>query len=553
MLKFVLLSYSYLDISGRCRVLLSLLATFIVSMTSVLYPFIFSVFVKNFLKGTPDNFFSFIVFLVFIYAAGRIISEGRWFLLSNVESQVSKSMRANFFSEMLNRSPSFISNHGHGKIQTTIKRIDGAIFAIFRSMFFSVMPILIQLVIVSAIIAYKLHIIYGLGVLLGVTIYMYLSILGSKMLDKVQKRFFSIEDDLSNSVSNTILGRFLIYIFHYEDAQKKVINNSMCLLEKAKAKTFYTRGVFGVVHAIVGSILVSFFLLYSLYKLRNGLIDIGDFIFINMAMLQILSPMENITKLYRELKMHVLSLKHANDLFENSPPIKFGSKEYVGRKNVSIEFRNVSFKYPESDVWIFKNISFKITGNKIIGIVGESGSGKSTIVELITRIYEPTSGTIYINDIPVSDYSKSALYEIFSMSPQKPLLLEGSIQDNIMMNLPTKSLEFFKDVCKKTLLDKFVNTLKGGYKYHLSGGDRNISEGQAQRINIARSLIHSRPILILDEITSSLDKETSEKIIKNIHEYISNRLTIFISHKESDLKNADVIFLLKDGKLTKLN
>ena len=233
-------------------------------------------------------------------------------------------------------------------------------------------------------------------------------------------------------------------------------------------------------------------------------------------------------------------------------------KEYIpdneNNFKYDFEFKNVNFSYPiRPDALIFKNLSLKIESGKKTAFVGYSGGGKSTIVSLIQRLYDPLSGDILLNNINLKDYNLKWLRHKIGFVNQEPILLSGSIEDNIVFGLKNYDKKYFKDICKLSNLD-FVedkNLFPDGYKTLVGERGNKLSGGQKQRIAIARALIKDIKILILDEATSALDSENEKKIQDSIDKITKNKniTTIIIAHRLSTVKNADVIMFINNGSI----
>lgn len=244
---------------------------------------------------------------------------------------------------------------------------------------------------------------------------------------------------------------------------------------------------------------------------------------------------------YYEFEPKVLSEK--NFIPEDSSNYKY-----------NYEFKNVKFAYPtRPKSLVYKNLSFKIESGKSIAFVGYSGGGKSTLVNLLQRLYDPLEGEILLNDINLKDFDIKWLRQKIGCVPQEPVLLSGSIEENITIGLGDYDKERFKKVCKAANLDfiKDKSLFPHGFKTHVGERGGKLSGGQKQRIAIARALMRDIKILILDEATSALDSK-NEKDLQMAIECITkkyNITTIIIAHRLSTVKNADEILFLDKGEI----
>jgi ABC-type multidrug transport system fused ATPase/permease subunit len=218
--------------------------------------------------------------------------------------------------------------------------------------------------------------------------------------------------------------------------------------------------------------------------------------------------------------------------------------------NSNIEFKNVNFHYPtRMDVQVLKNISFDAKKGKHIALVGSSGSGKSTIIKLLSNMYPINDGEILVDGVNIKDLDVKALRKAIGIVPQEVFLFGGSIEENILYGNPKATKEELLMATKQAnafdFIEKFpdkMETLVGERGVQLSGG-------QKQRVAIARAILKNPKILILDEATSSLDSE-SEKVVQDaLEKLMKNRTTFVIAHRLSTIRNADNIFVLKDGEI----
>ena len=214
-----------------------------------------------------------------------------------------------------------------------------------------------------------------------------------------------------------------------------------------------------------------------------------------------------------------------------------------------IEFKNVSFTYEDTGITALKNVSFKIKQGETLAILGRTGSGKSTIAALIARLYDVSSGTIFIDNKPIKEVNLDSLRESIGFVPQDAFLFSDTIKDNIKIGNELASDEQIEQAAKSAYI--YHNIEGFNQKFETLVGERGVtlSGGQKQRISIARALISSPEILIFDDCLSAVDTETEEIILQNLNEATKGKTTIIISHRASSVKNADHIIILEDGEI----
>lgn len=213
-----------------------------------------------------------------------------------------------------------------------------------------------------------------------------------------------------------------------------------------------------------------------------------------------------------------------------------------------IEFKNVHFSYDEKQE-VLKGISFKVNPGETVAIVGATGAGKSTIISLITRLYDINSGKILLDDVDLKEYELYNLRGHIGVVLQDVFLFHGSIFENLAFGDETVTLEKIKSIAKDIEVDDFIESLPGGYEYVVRERGSSISLGQRQLLSFLRAYLSDPKILILDEATSSIDIE-SEKLIQRATEKITkNRTSIIIAHRLSTIVNADKIIVMDQGKI----
>jgi len=214
----------------------------------------------------------------------------------------------------------------------------------------------------------------------------------------------------------------------------------------------------------------------------------------------------------------------------------------------SVSFENVNFEYVQ-DIPVLKGISLEVMPGEIIAIVGETGTGKTTIVNLLTRYYDPERGTVKIDGIPISSLKRASLRQCFSVVLQDTCLFTGTIMDNIRYGEPGASDEQVVEAAKLAHAHKFIEKLPDGYSTIISGSTDSLSEGQRQLLAIARAALCNRPILILDEATSSVDTKTEKDIQRALLRLMSRHTCFLIAHRLSTIRDADRIIVMGSGMI----
>jgi len=349
-----------------------------------------------------------------------------------------------------------------------------------------------------------------------------------------QESFSGISVLKSFNIQNIIFNRFDKYAFNS-------FKNSLSL---AKIQAWF----FPIILFLIG--LSNLIVIYIGGKeFIDGNIEIGviaEFIiYVNM----LTWPVTLVGWVTSIVKQAEASQKRINEFLDSASSIKNGTSRLGDVNNKDITFKNVCFKYDQTGIEIFKSFNLKIKSGKVLGIVGKVGSGKTSVVDLISRIYDPQKGDIFIGDKNLKSIEISELRSLISYVPQNNFLFSESIKKNIEFGNPNSSIGDITNAAKLAEIDLEIEKFENGYETILGERGVTLSGGQAQRISIARSFIKDSEIYLFDDCFSSLDSDTEDRILKNLKNNFQNKTLIIISHRVSCIKHADNIIVLDNGKV----
>ncbi|MDR1551057.1 MAG: ABC transporter ATP-binding protein/permease [Hungatella sp.] len=266
--------------------------------------------------------------------------------------------------------------------------------------------------------------------------------------------------------------------------------------------------------------------------------------------LQVLNSLMMFSNVFLLFTRSLTSWKRISEVLDEEPTINDDRAKDISIKEGGIRFENVYFKYKEdAKEYVLSDISFEIGTGETVGIIGQTGAAKSTLVQLIPRLYEVTSGNIIIDGHPIYEYTQDHLRDSIAMVLQKNTLFSGSVKENLYWGKEDATDEEIERACSIACVDEFIDRLDHGYDTELGQGGVNVSGGQKQRLCIARAILKAPKVLILDDSTSALDTETEAKIKEGLEKSLPGMTKIIISQRISSIMDADQIIILDDGKI----
>ena len=356
-----------------------------------------------------------------------------------------------------------------------------------------------------------------------------------------------------------ILNAFLIEIFknhklikifqkeNYENSRAKKFVNA--LKEKSKKIAIVFVRASPIMEVLTG-IMIAILIFYSGKLIINNELNINNFFSFLAAMMLAYQPVRSLATLNISINQGLASAKRILPIIDNKNKIVDNKDDpEIKLINGDINFKNVNFQYDNNEIQILKSINLNILGGKMTALVGHSGAGKSTILNLIPRFYDCTSGDIMIDNQSIYKSTINSLRKNISLVSQDTTLFDDTIKNNITYADLNANQEEIEEAAKYSYANEFIDKLPNKYETIIGENGVRLSGGEKQRLSIARAIIKKSPIILLDEATSSLDAETESKIQKAINFLTKNRTTVVIAHRLSTILNSDKIYVIDGGKV----
>lgn len=357
---------------------------------------------------------------------------------------------------------------------------------------------------------------------------------------------------INSYLQENITGMATVQIFNREDEnfdQFKVLNASY---RKASLQTVKYHAIFFPIISLLTSAATALIIWYGGGKVIQGALSLGVLVAFMQYVKRFFRPLQDLADKYNNLQAAMASSERIFKVLDEPIQTDFFHHQAHMPANIGrITFENVSFAY-NSDDFVLKNISFDIQPGEKIAIVGATGAGKTSIISLINRMYEPTSGRILLDDVDITNVSLKELRSRIGIVLQDVFIFSGTIRDNISLGDDNITHQVVEAAAKRVNAHRFISEFSDSYDHMLTERGSNLSVGQKQLLSFARVLAYDPEILILDEATSSVDTETEALITTAIHELMQNRTSIIIAHRLSTIKNVDRIIVLHKGKIREM-
>lgn len=486
--------------------------------------------------------------LVVFYVGSAILSFGQQFIMATVTQNVTKQLRSDI-SVKINRLP--MAYYNKTSTGDVLSRVTNDVDMISQSMNQSIGNLVsaVALFFGSLIMMFKTNVIMTLTAVIATMIGFGLMSLITSHSQKYFSRQQANLGALNGHIEEIYSGHTVVKAYNGEKNAKKVFDELNNNLRDSAFKAQSLSGLMQPLMAFIGNFGYVAVCVMGAVLTMKGYIGFEIIVAFMMYIRLFTQPLAQIAQATQSLQSaaaageRVFAFLGAEEMSDESD-----KTEKLGKAEGYVDFEHVKFGYEDTDKIIIHDFSAKAKPGQKIAIVGPTGAGKTTLVNLLMRFHEIQSGDIKIDGISTRDMKREEVRSQFCMVLQDTWLFEGTVRENLVYNTENVSEEKIEAACKAVGLDHFIRTLPHGYDTILND-QVSLSQGQKQQLTIARAMIADKPMLILDEATSSVDTRTELQIQKAMDALMQNRTSFVIAHRLSTIKNADLILVLKDGDI----
>jgi len=514
---------------------------------------------NHFIGGnTLDNIVYFIIIYVLAILTSSVANYISCYNALAVEVRMNRDLRNAAFNHLQTLSFSYFNQNSvgyiHARVMSDTSRIGGLVSwnlmdCVWHSTYF-IGAVVVMLIINAKLALLVICIVPLIAILFG---------LFENKLIKLNREIREINSKITGNFNEGITGAKTIKTLVVEEKMEKDFKKDTALMRKRSVSASKFSGLFGATMNFASSLALAIVLWKGGYIAAE---EVGTFSMFMSYAQGMMEPIRWLTDAITALITTQVNIERFNTLVTmksdvvDTPEVieKYGDtfnpkKENWEEIHGDVEFADVDFKYPDGEEYVLEGFNLKIPFGTNVAIVGETGAGKSTLVNLICRFYEPTKGTVLIDGRDARERSQLWLHSAIGYVLQTPHLFSGTIRENLLYGNPNATEEDIEKALKLVSADEVVNKLENGLDTDVGEGGDLLSTGEKQLISFARAILADPRILILDEATASVDTLTEKKIQSAIDTVTSGRTSVVIAHRLSTIRNADIILVVKDGKI----
>ncbi len=501
-----------------------------------------------------DNGFSMMVlwYLLGAYALSRlgqqIFSEAKEYLFSRVAQRAVRAAAMTAFTHLHGLSMRFHLDRQTGGLTRAIERGAKGMEFLMTSAAFEVVPLLVEVVFVSALLWALFGYEYAVITFVTVCLYAFFTLKVTEWRMKFRRQMNTADEQAATKAVDSLINYETVKYFNAEAAEADRYNSSMRAYEDAAVLSRTSLAAVNIGQGAIIALGLVLIMGIAGHDIQKGNLSVGDFVTVNTYLLQLYLPLNFLGWVYREIRQSLVDLERMFSLLDEYPDVQDpdgASSLALGQGEVS--FEDVHFAYKDRP--ILQGVSFTVPAGRRVAIVGPSGAGKSTISRLLFRFYDPDKGRVLIDGQDIRSVQQASVRAAIGVVPQDSVMFNASIGYNIGYGRQGADEAEIRQAARLAAIDSFIARLPEGYEALVGERGLKLSGGEKQRVAIARAILKQPTIFLFDEATSALDSQTEKEIQAALNEVSASRTTLVIAHRLSTIVDADEILVMQEGRI----
>jgi len=536
----------------RLRIVVALTFLTLAKVATVSTPLVFKRCVD--LLANPQNVALILPLgLLVAYALLRVTStafgELRDAVFARVAHRAIRGLALQVFRHLHGLSLSFHLDRRTGGISRSIERGTAGVHTLLTYMLFNILPTLIEICLVSVILAVLFPLPYVLVTALSVAAYAIFTSVATEQRMRHIRRAVAINRDSNAHAVDSLLNYETVKHFGNEEFEAQRYDAALARFESASVAGQKWASILRIGQATIVGASIATLMVMAGQNVMAGTMTIGDFVAVNMYLMQLFIPLDFLGHVYRTVKDALVDLLAMVDLLDARPEIRDvpGATALVPGDG-AVRFEHVHFGYDPRRT-ILRDVSFTVPAGHSVAIVGASGAGKSTIARLLFRFYDVSSGAVRIDGQDIRTVTQASLRAAIGVVPQDTVLFNETVYYNIAYGNPSATPAQVEEAARRARIHDFIMKTPDGYQTRVGERGLRLSGGERQRVAIARAFLKNPRIIVLDEATSALDSHTEKAIQASLKEVSRGRTTLIVAHRLSTIVDADEILVLHEGCL----
>ena len=522
------------------------------SIAALIGPFIIGKIIDNYvMKKQFDGILTPIFWLIGVYIILSITLFLQSYWMIGIAQQTIYRMRTSLFSHMLRLPISFFDKRQHGELMSRATNDVETVSATLNSAFIQVFSSVLTLVGTFVVMLILSPLLTFITMLIIPVMFWAMGWI-TRRTGKLFKEQQAAVGALNGMIEETISGQRVVKVFSQEERVKEEFREKSLRLRRTG---FWALSYSGYIPKVMNGLNNMSFALVAgiggILALNGNVtgVTVGTIVIFTEYARQFTRPLNDLANQFNTVLSAIAGAERVFNIIDTEVEKDTGDKKEL-RLLGDVESRNVSFKYNLEQLdYTLKNIQFKVKKGQTVALVGPTGAGKTTIMQLITRFYDPLEGSVLFDGVDIREIPRETMRSQMAFVLQDPFLFEASVYDNIRCGRFDATNEDVIEAAKKANAHDFIMKLENGYDTVLNADGSEISQGQKQLLSIARALVADPVILLLDEATSSIDTVTELKIQEALEVLMEGRTSFVIAHRLNTIRNADLVFVMQEGKL----